>query len=66
MGQSQLQGCVLKEKDVFSPAPLLLPAGWNADVKTGAEAVILPHLACGIHMSRMAMPCKEARSLMAK
>lgn len=65
MGQSQLQGCVLKEKDVFSPAPLL-PAGWNADVKTGAEAVFLLHLACGIHMSRMAMPCKEASSLMAK
>lgn len=64
-GQSQLQGCVLKEKDVFSPAPLL-PADWNADVKTGAEAVILLHLACGIHMSQMAMPRKEARSLMAK
>lgn len=41
-GQSQLQGCVLKGKDVSSPAPLL-PAGWNDDVKTGAGAVTLLH-----------------------
>ena len=65
-GQSQLQGCVLKGKDVFSPVPLLLPASWNDDVKTGAGAVTLLHLAHGIRMSRMATPSKEPRSLMAK
>lgn len=63
-GQSQLS-CVLKEKDVL-PCPSPSLADWNADAKTGAEAVILLHLACGIHMSQMAVPRKEARSLMAK
>lgn len=54
----------LKGRNVNSPAPLLLPASWNDDVKIGAEAAILLRLAhC---LLRMATPSKEPGSLMAK